>query len=115
GMPDLAGRAVAVVGGRLDQDGDTGRGVAFIDDLFIDLGGDLAGAFLDGPLDVVVGNAVGPRLQNGGAQAWIPLGIAAAADAGGDGDLLEDLAEQLAAPGVGRRLLVLDRGPLAMT
>ena len=99
---------------RLDQHGDAARAVALVDDLFVDLALELAGALLDGAVDVVVGHAVGPRLEDGGAQARVGLRIAAA-EAGRDGDLLEELGEQLAAAGVGRRLLVLDRAPLAMT
>jgi len=112
-VADLRDAAVAVVGGHVDEDGHAGGAETLVGDLFIGLAFQLPGALLDGTLDVVAGDAAGARLQQGGAQPGISLRVAAT-ETRGDGDLLEDLAEQLAAAQVGRRLLVLDGAPFAV-
>ena len=92
-MADFADRAVAVIGGDVDQDGGAAGPVAFEHD-FVDLAAfQFAGAAHDGLLDVVGGHADGFGGQDGGAQARIPVRIAAAA--GGDGDFLDDARERL--------------------
>ena len=74
----------------------------------------LAGAALDRALDRVHRHRVVARLADHRAQRRVRLGIAAAL-ARRDFDLADQHREQLAALGVGRALLVLDRMPLGMT
>ena len=70
-MADFADRAVAIVGRYLDQDGDAARAVAFKRDLFVSDAGQLAGAALDGALDVVGRHVLGLGRGHRGAQARI--------------------------------------------
>ena len=111
-MADLADRAVAVVGGHIDQHGRAARAVAF-EHHFFDLPAfQFAGAAHDGLLDVVGGHAGGLGRQNGGAQPRIAVRIAARSR--GDGDFLDDARERFPALGVRSRLLVLNGGPFGM-
>src|SRR5207248_2526416 len=73
----------------------------------------LAGALRDRALDVVLRHRVGARLLDRVLQREV-AGRVAPALLGGDDDRARELREELAAPGVGRALLVLDRRPLAM-
>ena len=110
-MADLADRAVAVIGGHVNQDGDAAGSVA-LEHHFLDLAAlEFAGAALYGALDVVGGHAGRLGRQDGGAQPGIGVGIAAAA-AGSDHDLLDNTGKRLAALSVGGGLLMLDRSPL---
>ena len=93
----------------IDDDGDAAGAVALKGDLFVADAFQLAGAALDGALDVVLRHVLGLGGQNGGAQPRIAVRIAAAL--GGDGDFLDQAGEDLAALGVERALLVLDCGP----
>ena len=114
GVADLGAGAVAVVGQRLDQNGDAGRAVALVDDPF-DRGtvGAGAGADVDRFLDLVLGHRGVSRLLHRRGQRRVAVDVAAAV-AGGDGDRPRQLAEELAAFGVGGALLVFDRVPLGM-
>src|SRR4029077_10944703 len=112
-VTDLRGGAVAVVRHPLDEDGDATRPVALVDDLLIRFALELAGAFLDRPLDRVAGDATRAGLDEGAAQPRVGLGIAAA-HARGDRDLAQDLREHLDSAGVGGGLAVLDRAPFAV-
>ena len=58
GLAEFAGRAVAVVGQDLAEDGDAAGAVALVQDLLVILGVELAGALLDRALDVVLRAAV---------------------------------------------------------
>jgi len=62
-VPHLADRAVAIVGRHFDQDGNPARTVSFKRDLFVRDSRQLAGAALDGALDVVGGHVL--RLGRG--------------------------------------------------
>ena len=109
-VADLGDGAVAVVGGALHQDGHAARAVTLEGDLLVGGPLQLARALLDGALDVVGGHVDALGLVHRRAQAGVGVGVAAA-DARRDGHLADDLGEDLAALGVERALLVLDRVP----
>ena len=78
-----------------DEHGDAARAVALVGDLFVDLALQLAGALLDGAVDVVARarcSTAPPATAR--AQAGVALGVAAA-EAGGDGDLVRSLVKSL--------------------
>ena len=66
----VGGGAVAVVGQRLDDDGNAARAIALVADLVIALG-IVAGGLLDGALDVVLRQVFGTGVLDGEAQAGI--------------------------------------------
>src|SRR5206468_1462703 len=99
--------AVAVVGEHLDEDRDATRPVGLVGDLLVGDALELARALLDGALDVVGRHAVLARRGDRGAQPRVRVDVAAA-QARRDRDLLDELGEELAAPRVLERLLVLD-------
>ena len=74
---------------------------------------ELAGAALNGPLDVVGGHVGRLGGRYGRAQTRVAVGVAAAL-AGRHRDLSDDLGEDLAALGVGPSLFVFDGAPLAV-
>ena len=110
-MANFADRAVLVVGEHLDDDGDATGAVALVGDLLVGDAFELAGAALDGALDVVGGHVLRLGRGDGAAQTGIAVGVSAAAGLGGDGDFLDQTGEDLATFGVKRALLVLDCGP----
>ena len=114
GVADLGDGAVAVVGRALDEDARPRPGRSPRGDLLVGGAFELARALLDGALDVVGGHVHALGLLHRGAQAGIRDRVAAA-DAGGDGHLADDLGEDLPALGVERALLVLDGCPLGMS
>ena len=95
-------RAVAVVGQRLDDDGDAARPIALVADRLVGVGIGARG-LLDGALDIVLGHVLRARRLDGEAQARVHLGIGHAV-LGGDRDLARELGEQL---GPGRVLAAL--------
>ena len=95
-------RAVAVVGERLDDDGDAARPVALVADRLVGLGVGARG-LLDGPLDIVLGHVLGARGLDGEPQPRVHLGIGQAVP-DGHRDLARELGEQL---GAGRVLAAL--------
>jgi hypothetical protein len=111
-VADIGDGAVAVVGGDVDQDGGAARPVAFEHDLFDLSAFQFAGAAHDGLLDVVGRHADRFGGQDGGAQARIPVGIAAAAR--GDHNFLDDARERFSALGVKCRLFVFNGGPFGV-
>jgi hypothetical protein len=87
--------------------------VPFVRDLLVVHALEGARPLLDRPLDVVERHV---RLLGGvdrRAQAGVARGVAAARPCG-DGDLLDQLGEVGAAPGIGHGLLALDLLPLAV-
>ncbi len=112
-VADLRSGPIAIVGEQLQHHRDPAGAVAFEAHLLVRHSGELAGAAMDGPLDVVGGH-VG-RLGGGdrGAQPGVAVRVAARF-ARRDRDLTDDLGEELAALGVGPPLLVLDRAPLVV-
>jgi len=91
----------------MDQDGDAAGRVALVGDLLVGLSGELTRALLDRPLDVLLGHVRLFGHLGRGLEAHVGLGIAAAV-LRGDGDLAEDLREELAPLDVRLALLALD-------
>jgi hypothetical protein len=112
--PHLADGPVPVVGHRLDHQGGAARAVPLVPDLVVVVGAALAGRLGDGPLDVLLRHARRARPVDRQPQPEVVLGVGQAG-AGSDGDLARQLGEQLAALGVGRALLALDRRPFGVT
>ena len=111
---DLHRGPVAVVGEALDEHRDAVRAVALVHDrLVVGAAGLGAGAALDRAVDVVVGDRGLLRLLDGVVERRV-AGRVAAADAGRDLDVLDQLGEHLAALGVDDRLLVLRGRPLGV-
>ncbi len=104
--------AVAVVGHRLDDDGDATGAIAFVADLVIGLGV-ATDRLLDGTVDHVLGDRDRLGLLDGQSQArvlvWVRL-----AHAGRHGDLLGQLGELLGPDRVLPPLAVLDVCPFGM-
>jgi len=75
-VPDLGGRAHAVVGQRLQVHGDAAE-EPLVRDLFVVHAGQLAGAALDRALDVVRGHVRRARGGDRGAQARVALDVTA--------------------------------------
>jgi len=114
GRPHLRGRAVAVVGEALDEHRDTVRRVSLVGDaLPVSAAGLGPGAALDRAVDVVVGDRGLLGLLDGVEERRIADDVAAAG-AGGDLDVLDELGKELAAPRVDDCLLVLRRRPFGV-
>ncbi len=111
----LGNGAVLVVGHGLDQDGHAAGAVALVGEFLVIDPLQLAGAALDGFLDVVAGHVGRPRPVDGVAQARVGFGIAAAGMRAAMVDFPDEAGKQLAALGVGGRFLMLDRTPLGMS
>ena len=112
-MADRRRGAIAVVGQRVDHDGDARRPVPLVADLFELFAGQLPRAPLDRVLDPVGGHIDLTRLLDCQAQPKVAVNISAAF-LGGDRDLATGACEGLAAFGVDDRLFVLDAGPLGV-
>ena len=115
GDPDVGGGAVPVVGEALDEQGDAGRTVRLVHQRLVvgppALG---AGTALDRPVDVVVGDRALLGLLDGVVEGRI-AGRIATAHPRSDLDVLDQLREQLAAPCVDHRLLVLGGRPFGVS
>src|SRR5262249_2843782 len=105
-LADLAIRAVAVVGQDVADDGRAAGPEPLVDQLLHLRAFELAGAALDGPLDIVAGHGDGPGLVDRVAQLEVRVRVAAAGR-GGDDDVAAEFAEQL---GACRVLLALADG-----
>ena len=114
-MAHLGGSAVAVIGHRLDDDGDTGRTVAFVSDGLVVIRVAGAERLVDRALDVVIRHVGGFRLGDDSSEAGIVIGVAAAALFDGHDHLTGDLRERLRALGVLRAFGFLYIMPLGMS
>ena len=111
---DLGGGAVAVVGQALDEYRDAARPVALVGDrLVVGAAGVDARPAAYRAVDVVVGHRVALGLGDRVGEGRV-AGHVTAAGAGRDLDVLDQLGEQLAAPGIDDGLLVLRRRPFGM-
>ena len=108
----LARRAVAVVGQRLDDDGDAAGRIALVTHLVVVLGVGARG-LLDRALDIVLGHVLGAGGEHGGAQTRVHVRVGQA-HLGGDGDFAGELGEELGADRVLLALLVHDVLELTM-
>src|SRR4051794_1837195 len=114
-MADLGARAVAVVGHGLDEERDTARPVALVDDRLERVGvGALTRALGDRALDVVLGHRGVAGLLDGEREPGVALDVSPAL-LRGHGDRAGELREELAAARVDDRLLVLDPRPFRVT
>src|SRR5208282_4157286 len=109
GVTNFADRAVAIVRGRFDYDGDAAGAIALEGDLLVVDAFQFAGTAQNGSLDVVLRHIFGLCRQNRSAEPSIGVGITTALC--GDSDFLEQAGEDLAALRIQRALLVLDCGP----
>ena len=107
-------RAIEVIGGHFDDEGNAGGAVAFVGDFLDGVAAEFAGAFFDGAVDVVLGHGDGLGIVDGGAKASI-CGRITATGAGSEGDLMGAFAEYSAFDGIDSSLDMLDLGPLVMT
>ncbi len=105
--------AVAVVGDDFDEEGGACGAVGFIESFIGNGAAEIAAAFFDGAVDVVIGHVLGLGSQDGGAKAGVHVRVGAA-ELGRDGDLLGELAEDSAAFGVNDCLETLDFGPFVV-
>src|SRR5436189_2654693 len=112
-LPELGGRAVAVFGHDLAEDGRAAGAIAFVEHFLHIAALDLARAALDGSLDVVLGHADGFGVVDRKAEANVGVWIAAA-HLGRDDDRLRQLRPKLAALGIDGRFAVLDVRPRRM-
>jgi len=114
GGPHFLGGAGLVVGRDLDDEGDAARPVALVGHLLKYHAGQIAGAFLDGPLDVIHRHVGVAGLEQDGAQTGVGFGVAPAGLCR-QRDIAGEAGEYFATPGIGDALGALDRGPLAMS
>ncbi len=110
GEANLRNCAIAVVGERVDEDGNTAGTVALEANLLVGCSLELASSLLDGALNVVSRHILGLGCDDGAAEAGIAVRIASAA-LGRDGDFFDQASKDLATLGVQRALLVLDCRP----
>src|SRR5262245_43422767 len=113
-LADLRGRPVAVVGQHANHHRHAARRVALVGDLLVGLAGELAGALLDGALDVLLRHVRFLGRLDGGLEPHVGLGVAAPVP-GGHGDLSQNFREELAALDVRLALLPLDLRPPGMS
>jgi hypothetical protein len=106
-LPKVERRSEAVLGERLDDNGDAARPVTFVAHFLVIGAAVGAGGFLDRALDGVARHVDLARGGDRGAQPRIGGGVGQAL-AGGDGDLADRPAEQARALGVARALAVHD-------
>src|SRR3989344_1220863 len=111
-MTHLAHGARAVIGLALDNHRGTARTVALVTDFFVARALEFAGTALDRAFDGVLGHVGVERLVHHRAQTRIELGVAASTRS--DGDLTDNLGEELAALGVLCALVPADVGPFGM-
>src|SRR5690606_24004667 len=102
----IGGGAVAIVGQRLDDDGDAAGAIALVADFVIVLG-IAARGFLDGAFDIVLGHGLGAGIGDGQAQARIE-GRIGLAHLGRHGDFAGQLGKDLGPDRVRLALAVHD-------
>src|SRR5689334_15419778 len=97
--PEIGRGSILVVCGRLYNDRDAIRPVAFIDKLLYDAACNLACSFLNGPFNRVVWHVLAPSSKHGGPQSSVKNRISAA-HSGSYHDFLGEPTEQLTSLGV---------------
>jgi len=105
---------VPIVGEAFHQHRHPAGGVALVGDLLVVHALQLAGALLDGPGDVVPGHIGLPGGEDGGSEAGV-AGRVSPSQPRGDGDLLDQLGEELPLARAHRFLLALDLRPTVVT
>src|SRR6185437_1416157 len=112
--PQLRDHAVAIIREHIGNDRDAAGAIALVNHFLETAAAKLAGAFFDRAVDIVVGHRLCARGGDRRAQARVGIKVAAAKPRR-NRDFLDQLGEELAALGIARSLLVLDRTPLGMT
>ncbi|MNY24672.1 hypothetical protein D3C86_1584040 [compost metagenome] len=112
-MAYFGGGAIAVIGHGLDEDRHATRRIAFVAQLDHVVGFVRTDPAGDRPINGVAGHVGGQRLVHGQTQTRIVRRQTTAL--GGDGQLTNELGEDLAALGVLTPFAVLDVGPFGMT
>lgn len=110
---EVGSGAIAVIGDDFDEEGGACGAVGFIESFIGNGAAEIAAAFFDGAVDVVIGHVLGLCSQDGGAKAGVHVRVGAA-ELGRDGDLFGELAEDRAAFGVDDGLEALDFGPFVV-
>ncbi len=113
-MSDLSHGAIAIIGHRFNQQRDAARAITFVSNLFVIDVTFRAGAAAYGAIDRVVRHVPGLGVGNRFAQPRIGVRITAAATRC-DRQFFNEFGEELAAFGIRRALLVLNRMPLRMS
>ena len=113
GVAHVGHGAGFVVGEAVHHQGGAADAVAFVAQFDVFHAFEVAGAFVDGALDVVFGHVGVPGFVHGQAQAGIGGGVAAA-EAGGYGDFFDQFGEDFAALGINAGFFVLDICPFAV-
>ena len=111
---DVLGGAIEVIGGDFDEKCDARGAIAFIGDFVNGDAAEFAGAFFDGPINVLARHRDGLGVIDGGAQASIEHGVSAAG-ACCDGNLVGAFREHTTFDGIDACFDVLDLGPFVMT
>ena len=106
--------AIAIVGEDFAQDGNAIRAIAFVQDFVEVTAFELAGAFFDGPFDVVFGHADRFGVVDRVAQSQVGIRVAAARFGSYD-DRARELAPDLAAFVINQGFFVLDARPVRMS
>ena len=114
GVAHVGHGAGFVVGEAVHHQGGAADAVAFVAQLDVFHAFEVAGAFVNGALNVVFGHVGIPGFVHGQAQAGVGSGVAAA-EAGGYGDFFDQFGEDFAALGINAGFFVLDIRPFAMT
>ena len=114
-MAHLGGGAVTVVGHRFDDDGDTGRAIAFVGNGLVVIRVAGSERLIDRTLNIIVRHVGGLRLCNDSCEAGIVIGVAAAALFDGHDHLAGDLRERLRTLGILRAFCFLYVMPLGMS
>src|SRR6185369_14807130 len=109
GVADFTDRAVAIVGIDIEQDRHPAGAVALERELFVGSTGQFTRAAKNGPLGVAGRKVLSLGRQDGAAQAWVGIGIAAIL--GGNRNFLDQAGENLASLGVQSAFFMLDCRP----
>lgn len=114
GDPDIGRGPVFVIGDAFDEHGHAAGGVGFVGDFLQSGSFKFAGAFFDGPIDVVIGHVDPAGSEEGGAQSGIGIGIFSTG-LDGNHDFAGEFAEDLAFPGVNDGFEAFYFGPFVVT
>ena len=108
------GRSILIISGNLDNQSDTTRRIALVNDLFVDDARQFAGTFFDRTLDIIIRHIRLLRLRHYGAQARIHRRITATS-ASSERDIFTNHAENLTALSVCSTLCAFDGSPFAVS
>ena len=113
-MPDLRNRAIAIVGHRFNQQGDTAWSITLVGDFFVMDAFFFARAAPNRSVDRIVWHVAGLRVANRFSQTRVCIGIPSTRT-GGNCYFFNELGEKFAALGIERAFLVFNGMPLRMS